>query len=46
MAKKLNEYMAPEAEISTMFAGASVIAASDGDPLKLPGTTFDDFIIP
>ena len=47
MEKRLFEYETPVTEISVLLACSSIIAASDsGDPLKLPGTTFDDFIFP
>ena len=47
MEKRLLEYDSPEITVRVLMACSSVIAASDeGDPLKLPGTTFDDFIVP
>jgi hypothetical protein len=48
MEKRLFEYETPQISISVLIACSCIIAASgdDADPLKLPGTTFDDFIIP
>ena len=46
MEKRLFEYETPRTEVSLLFACSAIIAASEGDPLKLPGTSFDDFIIP
>lgn len=47
MEKRLQKYETPQADVNVMIAFSSIIAASDqGDPLKLPGTTFDDFIYP
>ena len=47
MDKRLFEYETPQMSVSMLIACSCIIAASDeDDPLKLPGTTFDDFIIP
>ena len=47
MEKNLLKYCAPQTDVRVMFACSAIIAASDdGDPLKLPGTTFDNFIFP
>lgn len=47
MEKRLQTYETPQADVNVMIAFSGIIASSDqSDPLKLPGTTFDDFIYP
>lgn len=42
MEKRLQKYETPQANVNVMIAFSGIIAASDSDPLKLPGTTFDN----